>query len=428
MTLSRRAFFGMLSAAGASCLPQVAAAAKPPWYPLPPPLPVGKGRALVLSGAGARGAYEAGTLKWLFRNLQRDGQPFDIICGTSAGAINSAFAALGTPASIQQTEQLWKSMPSANVLQLEPHVEDLVDAAKEFQESTKHGFPAKLGYLGAAKRELEAAGPPSELMKIMGVVSDDGIQNLVEKYPLNLAAVQSSLLVTATNVTELTSDSFYKFLSTHADAEKRFLALQRPAATLYGHAGAPPMMVPATLHHALTEENFTHAVLASAAVPGVFQPVPVKRVETGDTNMYVDGGVANNTPVGLAVTTGAYDITVIIANSPDERPKEPTNLFELVQATNTIVQRRILQSDALLSLAQNLLASRHDWTHVNLEMQQYLHSLHQVGWRPITLRIIRPRSPLKLTIMGFKDQAGIDEAFDQGYADAQNEWVYSMGG
>src|SRR6516165_11392515 len=106
------ALLGALGAAGA---PAAALGAQPPWYPLPPPLPLGKGRALVVSGAGARGTYEAGAIKWLFRNVSA-GQPFDLICGTSAGAINAAFAAQGTVESIQRNEQLWKGMPSAGIL------------------------------------------------------------------------------------------------------------------------------------------------------------------------------------------------------------------------------------------------------------------------------------------------------------------------
>src|SRR5918911_2017627 len=52
--------------------------------------------ALVLSGGGARGAYEAGVLKYLREDLAGDlgGQVhFDIICGTSVGGIHACFIA-----------------------------------------------------------------------------------------------------------------------------------------------------------------------------------------------------------------------------------------------------------------------------------------------------------------------------------------------
>jgi predicted acylesterase/phospholipase RssA len=52
--------------------------------------------ALVLSGGGARGAYEAGVMRYIREDLAGDlgGQvQFDIICGTSVGAIHACFFA-----------------------------------------------------------------------------------------------------------------------------------------------------------------------------------------------------------------------------------------------------------------------------------------------------------------------------------------------
>src|SRR3954471_15080351 len=52
--------------------------------------------AIVLSGGGARGAYEAGVLRYIREDLAGDlgGQiHFDIVCGTSVGAIHAGFMA-----------------------------------------------------------------------------------------------------------------------------------------------------------------------------------------------------------------------------------------------------------------------------------------------------------------------------------------------
>lgn len=416
----------LLSTLGAAAVPAMGQAAQPPWYPLPPPLPLGKGRALVVSGAGARGAYEAGALRWLFRNVKA-GQPFDLICGTSAGAINAAFAAQGTLEAIQRNEQLWKTMPSSGVLKLQPPIQDLVDGAKQLQESAKHGYPAKLRYIVRAKNEFDAAGPPQDLIKIMGVMDDSGINGLMQQYPLRLSSLQSSLFVTATNITSMTSDSFYRFVGPNAAAnEDRFL--QRTTMRFQRSAETPPLTVQHNAHHALTEENFPHAVVASAAMPGVFQPVAIKRAESGDTNLYVDGGVANNTPVGLAIDAGATDITVIIATAVDEVPAQPSTLPGLLQAVNQIMAQKILQNDVTLAVAKNLLAKHHDWSGLNPAMQTFLASLRDGEWTPVTLRVIRPRKPLKLSVLGFNDQEGLDTAFDIGYNDAQHEWVYTAAG
>jgi predicted acylesterase/phospholipase RssA len=48
-------------------------------------------RALVFQGGVALGAYEAGVFKGLYDRLYKPDQPFfDIVAGTSAGAINAA--------------------------------------------------------------------------------------------------------------------------------------------------------------------------------------------------------------------------------------------------------------------------------------------------------------------------------------------------
>ncbi len=47
---------------------------------------------LVLSGGGARGAYEVGVLRYIFERLKRPVR-FDVITGSSVGAINGAYAA-----------------------------------------------------------------------------------------------------------------------------------------------------------------------------------------------------------------------------------------------------------------------------------------------------------------------------------------------
>jgi NTE family protein len=49
-------------------------------------------RALVLQGGGALGAYDAGVFQAIYENInKKDDRPlFDIVAGTSSGAMNSA--------------------------------------------------------------------------------------------------------------------------------------------------------------------------------------------------------------------------------------------------------------------------------------------------------------------------------------------------
>jgi NTE family protein len=48
---------------------------------------------LVLTGGGARAAYQVGAIRALSEILPREQSPFQVICGTSAGAINAAYLA-----------------------------------------------------------------------------------------------------------------------------------------------------------------------------------------------------------------------------------------------------------------------------------------------------------------------------------------------
>src|SRR3954462_12008616 len=48
---------------------------------------------IVLSGGGARGAYEAGVVAGIMEVLKPKRAPFDVLCGTSVGALNAAYLA-----------------------------------------------------------------------------------------------------------------------------------------------------------------------------------------------------------------------------------------------------------------------------------------------------------------------------------------------
>src|SRR3989338_8223078 len=80
--------------------------------------------ALILSGGGARGAYEAGVLKYVREELPpriRANMHFDVICGTSVGAINSCFfAALNHMPEVQGEAlvQMWKSLRIDGIYQI----------------------------------------------------------------------------------------------------------------------------------------------------------------------------------------------------------------------------------------------------------------------------------------------------------------------
>jgi len=85
----------------------------------------------------------------------------------------------------------------------------------------------------------------------------------------------------------------------------------------------------------LTSGPAVPAVLASCAIPGVFPPVTIGRRE------YVDGGVANHTPVTVAIELGAADIYVLPVGYPWLN-REPTNALGMaLNALARIVEQRL---------------------------------------------------------------------------------------
>ncbi|HYS96954.1 MAG TPA: patatin-like phospholipase family protein [Candidatus Dormibacteraeota bacterium] len=85
----------------------------------------------------------------------------------------------------------------------------------------------------------------------------------------------------------------------------------------------------------LTSGPAVPALLASCAIPGVFPPVTINRRE------YVDGGVANHTPITVAIELGATKIFVLPVGYPWLN-KEPTNALGMaLHALARIVEQKL---------------------------------------------------------------------------------------
>ena len=74
---------------------------------------------LILTGGGARAAYQVGVLRAISRLLpEQQTCPFPILCGTSAGAINAAALASHAQSfhkAVQQLYILWGSLHTDQV-------------------------------------------------------------------------------------------------------------------------------------------------------------------------------------------------------------------------------------------------------------------------------------------------------------------------
>jgi NTE family protein len=88
----------------------------------------------------------------------------------------------------------------------------------------------------------------------------------------------------------------------------------------------------------LTEGPSVDAIMASAALPGIFPPVEV------DGHLLMDGGVVNNSPISVARSLGADRIYVLptgYACALETAPRTP--LAMAMHAVTVAIQRRLVQ-------------------------------------------------------------------------------------
>ncbi len=91
--------------------------------------------------------------------------------------------------------------------------------------------------------------------------------------------------------------------------------------------------------HWFTDGPLVEAILASAAVPGVFQPVEI------DGEHFVDGGIVNSIPIERAVKLGANEIYVLHVGRVDRKLEAPKNLIEVAMVAFEIARRHRFARD-----------------------------------------------------------------------------------
>ena len=99
----------------------------------------------------------------------------------------------------------------------------------------------------------------------------------------------------------------------------------------------------------LSTGSTVNAVLASAAIPGVFPPVLV------NGQLLVDGGVANNTPISTALRLGATRIIVLPTGFACALKKVPSGAVgRAMHALSLVVARQLVQDAQRLAAVVDL--------------------------------------------------------------------------
>jgi len=238
----------------------------------------------VFSGGGARGAYEAGVVRFLVEELpRRIGRPvhFDILCGTSVGAIHACYMAAVSrqPGHGTRLVDFWRSMKIEEVLPF--HRRDLFDLARRI-----------LGVRRLADVMKGGSAPD----RIYGLLNTQALERMVvravpwRKIRSNVNAGHVSAVCVA--ATEIATGRVVVFL----ESRDRELLGWRP----------DPSVVPQVTHL-----RPIHA-LASAAIPLLFPAVRIA------STYYADGGLRLNTPLSPALRLGA-DRVLVVALRPHSR-------------------------------------------------------------------------------------------------------------
>jgi len=258
----------------------------------------GRPTGLVLTGGGARAAYQVGALAAVLEILDPEGRhdftnPFPILCGTSAGALNVAAMAsrAHTPhRALARMRRLWESLHTSMIYR--------ADASSLMRTGARWLGLLSMGWMLAARtgkrpHSLLDNSPLAELLA--RVVNFERLQANVAR------GCVSALAVTASGYTSGENLTFYQ-------------------------AGQPIAPWRRSLRRAVPTAIGIDHLMASSAIPFVF-PARAVRVH-GQVEWCGDGSMRQLAPISPAIHLGAHRVLVIGTGfrddtHPERRDEDP---------------------------------------------------------------------------------------------------------
>ncbi|HEY0489686.1 MAG TPA: patatin-like phospholipase family protein [Telluria sp.] len=245
---------------------------------------------LILTGGGARAAYQVGVLQAISRILWEAGwpparSPFDIICGTSAGAMNATALACRADnfgEGVQKLLDVWENITVEQVYR--------ADSLGVLRSGARWLSLLSFGWL---LRKWRAA-PPASLLDNTPLV---GLLHRMLDLPRLDAALSEGLLhalaVTASSYTAGNHLTFYQSATEIAP----WVRMQRIA---------------------LQSQVGVEHLLASSAIPFIFPAVPL--YVDGRREYCGDGSMRQLAPISPAIHLGATKVLVVGAGRLAEPP------------------------------------------------------------------------------------------------------------
>ena len=297
--------------------------------------------ALVLSGGGARAAYQAGVLRYITEHVNAD-YP-EIITGVSAGSINAAKIANDLDSFETATEELitsWTSLDNDDVYTAKSSMNVLMNMVRRSSDSDQELLP---------RAGLVETDPMRAFLKASFDAPDgrlSGIPKNIENGRLSACAFVTTDYATGQTVTWIEGESIRDW--------KRPNRLSRN-----------------------TELTVEH-IMASTSLPFLFPAVPL------GNSWYGDGGIRQADPLSPAVHLGATKILAISTRYDRSQAEADVHLSEgyppAVQIFGVLLSAVFLDrldQDALILERNN-------------EMIRNLAPWKRNGLREIDLCVIRP--------------------------------------
>ncbi|MBC7938326.1 MAG: patatin-like phospholipase family protein, partial [Chitinophagaceae bacterium] len=251
---------------------------------------------LVLSGGGARAAYQVGVLRAVARLRRgalgpraRLNNPFGIICGTSAGAINAAALACQADrfeASVEVIAKVWQNFSADQVYR--------ADSIGVIRTGARWLTMMSVGWVIARWRRMK----PRSLLDNSPLA--DLLTRLVPLERLPAMFAQRHLHALAVTASSYSSGEHYTFYESALPIEP-WQRSQRVAAP--------------------TRLNQAH-LLASSAIPFVFPATVLE--QSGRPAWFGDGSMRQTAPLSPAIHLGAQRLLIIGAGRMHEPAGRPT--------------------------------------------------------------------------------------------------------
>jgi NTE family protein len=316
-------------------------------------------KALVLSGGGAKGAFEVGAVRCL-----RDaaGVEFDIISGTSVGALNAAKLAEGGARALSDLERLWLDMRGSWDIYLEPPwFQRLSSLLRNILSAGSFGWgdifvaAHSVAFNKMAGALLGALGIPGAMYSMVTAPYPviTGVVTLANYYDAIRQALAASSMFNFWPTAQKIEATIDPATVAASGIELRITAvsLQDGVARVFDQNGRE-------LTSGLTVP-LRQAVKASAAIPIAFppvllflgeqpsvapppeprerEPIGVQRQPLTRAEHYVDGGLRENVPIAAAVEAGAHRVFAVLANPTEISPASGIRASDIVQVAGRTV-------------------------------------------------------------------------------------------